>query len=695
MARVTRPKTLQWLFLISACLVVPAPAGSLLSSAMAQVRTPWDYDVTLTGYPQAKWKALTSYIDKPAFGDVTDDGIPEIIAASVFGDVYCVDGTTGQLLWAYEDEHAFDIAIYICPALVDVNCDKVLDVVSVTPRGVVLCLDGRTGRRLWGFQAEAPTVYSPSAFDLDRNGVPEIAVADLRGGLYLISHAGEQLWKVASEVPFYGAPAMGLVNDQPVVLMSDRGGALRSFDGASGNLLWRQAPSASRLSTSPVAFKDAGGPEVPWKVLVGTEAGEVHLVNAQSGALIWTRTMAEKEVVGDFSVGDLSGDGLLDFAFSTSGSRIMAANVANGAVLWSKKFKVPVKEFMQVGGRKKIARDVLTGQPIVVDLDGDGRLDIIVDVRGLNNYVFGLQGIDGKEEWVFGNKNLLLNPALNESATIACCQEVPPGTYATTVPSYSQPTPILADFDGDGRADLIVNDRDEVGLISVPLPAKMPERSWPKYMAGSCNNNVNFALPCLGTAALPKLSLTVEPREIFRGETARLCWTSTGADEIKIDGGVGAVKPVNCAEVRPQQNTTWRAVALGCGGQAATEIALLVKAPPPALEAWSLEDVYFEYDWYRLTPDAIKTLDENIRKLKAHPAARIALEATCDERGSRIYNQFLAEERAEAVRQYLMENGIDPSRIEIRSMGESLRWDPRLSDQGWALNRRVHFVILP
>jgi hypothetical protein len=37
----------------------------------------WDYDVTLTGYPNAKWKALTSYIDKPTMGDVTGDASPK------------------------------------------------------------------------------------------------------------------------------------------------------------------------------------------------------------------------------------------------------------------------------------------------------------------------------------------------------------------------------------------------------------------------------------------------------------------------------------------------------------------------------------------------------------------------------------------------------------------------------------------
>ena len=46
--------------------------------------------------------------------------------------------------------------------------------------------------------------------------------------------------------------------------------------------------------------------------------------------------------------------------------------------------------------------------------DGDGKLDVIIEIRGLNNYIYSLRGSDGQVLWRYGNKNLLLNPALNE-----------------------------------------------------------------------------------------------------------------------------------------------------------------------------------------------------------------------------------------------------------------------------------------
>ncbi len=215
--------------------------GPLLPPAQAQ----WNYDVTLTGYPQARWKALTNYIDKPALADINQDGRPEIIGAGVFGDVYCVDGRTGQILWTYDEERSLELAVYVSPAVADLNCDNVPDVVSIAPQGKVFALDGTNGKKLWSFQAEGMVVYSPGAFDIDRNGTVEISVVDTKGNLYLLSSTGKQLWKVTGQSPFFGVPAMGLVGDRAVVIAGDRSGSLRCYDATNGNPLWSYSVSSS------------------------------------------------------------------------------------------------------------------------------------------------------------------------------------------------------------------------------------------------------------------------------------------------------------------------------------------------------------------------------------------------------------------------------------------------------------------
>src|SRR5881396_2466536 len=77
-----------WLAIVFGLGTFLFPAGAAF---LPPAQAPWAYGVTLTGYPQARWKALTRYIDKPAMSVINQDGLPEIIGAGVFGDVYCVD----------------------------------------------------------------------------------------------------------------------------------------------------------------------------------------------------------------------------------------------------------------------------------------------------------------------------------------------------------------------------------------------------------------------------------------------------------------------------------------------------------------------------------------------------------------------------------------------------------------------------
>lgn len=71
---------------------------------------------------------------------------------------------------------------------------------------------------------------------------------------------------------------------------------------------------------------------------------------------------------------------------------------------------------------------------------------------------------------------------------------------------------------------------------------------------------------------------------------------------------------------------------------------------------------------------------------------RFLIEGHTDARGEAAYNQLLSERRAESVRQYLIEAGIDPSRLAAVGFGESR---PRVSDPNASQNRRVELLIQP
>lgn len=114
----------------------------------------------------------------------------------------------------------------------------------------------------------------------------------------------------------------------------------------------------------------------------------------------------------------------------------------------------------------------------------------------------------------------------------------------------------------------------------------------------------------------------------------------------------------------------------------------------PKKEPLILSMVNFDFDKSDLTPEARAILADNARKLEANPEVYIRIEGHCDERGTVEYNLALGERRARAVRDYLVNYGIDPGRITIISYGKERPIDPGHNEAAWAKNRRAEFVIL-
>jgi peptidoglycan-associated lipoprotein len=111
-------------------------------------------------------------------------------------------------------------------------------------------------------------------------------------------------------------------------------------------------------------------------------------------------------------------------------------------------------------------------------------------------------------------------------------------------------------------------------------------------------------------------------------------------------------------------------------------------------EAAAFEDVYFEFDKYDLKPEARETLRKHADWLLNNTEFQVISEGHCDERGTREYNLALGERRAESVRDYLINLGIDTGRLTTISYGEELPLDPTHTEEAWAKNRRVHFVVV-
>lgn len=103
--------------------------------------------------------------------------------------------------------------------------------------------------------------------------------------------------------------------------------------------------------------------------------------------------------------------------------------------------------------------------------------------------------------------------------------------------------------------------------------------------------------------------------------------------------------------------------------------------------------IHFEFNKYRILPQAKIILEEISELLGDNPEWRILVEGHCDERGTNEYNLTLGEQRAQAARRYLGSLGIADSRFQTISYGEERPVDPRHNEEAWAKNRRAEFRV--
>ena len=114
---------------------------------------------------------------------------------------------------------------------------------------------------------------------------------------------------------------------------------------------------------------------------------------------------------------------------------------------------------------------------------------------------------------------------------------------------------------------------------------------------------------------------------------------------------------------------------------------------PVMVKDSGLADVFFDFDQYAIRPDAVPILEKNAGLLKsAYENSSVLIEGHCDERGTVEYNLELGKRRAQSVKDYLVDLGIEESRIRIVSYGKEKPFCAESKPTCWQQNRRGHFV---
>jgi len=336
--------------------------------------------------PAVAWQTpQTSGVSgSPSVCDLDHDGRPEAIVpisaqVPVPGYVVVLDGATGKERWRTAEPANY----FPAPYCVDVNADGVDDVlvskttgdkVHVTARDL-LALDGSTGAVLWSFEANNPSVLAGNVYSV----VSESKDADV----LFVTDGGDQYAE--------NDPNVGRTPGH--VIAFDRGGRMLAR--------WSE-PDAREVYSSGVVTRRRDGVLI---VAVGTGGettdGALYLLSYDAAGARFdvAARVASSCPVGGFVAspvaGDVTGDGEMEFV-AADYCGVTTVVDARGETVWSSPPADP---------------PFALANPVLADLDADGKLDVAVAYSGFDppheaqtiqvadSLVVALRGTDGRPLW--------------------------------------------------------------------------------------------------------------------------------------------------------------------------------------------------------------------------------------------------------------------------------------------------------
>lgn len=352
----------------------------------------------------------------PAVADITGDAAPEIVVASMDGQVEAFRGTDRVRLWSRDLGTA---AIQSSPTIGDLGGDGKPDVVVGTMDGRVVWLDGPTGRVVRTFRQGAPQFCpvgvdcrpdgffaTPAIADINGDGIKDIIAPSYDHSVYAWSRTGTLLWRRFLEDTLWSSPVVADIDrdGRPEIILGGDIWAGNPLGKPAGGLTWvlnrdgstyrgypRSTPGQTVWSSPAVADLNGDGLA---EIIVGTGANwpepagrKVDAFTAKTRANLSGWPVAvDGRVVASPAIGDVNGDGKLDVTFASDGGWVYAYT-HTGRRIW-RQCNALTASSCKTGYSTKAGT-------VIADIDADGEQEV---VSTLDKHIRVFNGTNGAIE---------------------------------------------------------------------------------------------------------------------------------------------------------------------------------------------------------------------------------------------------------------------------------------------------------